>query len=137
MKTSKKLILERFAYTPFGSFGRLSVEGFECFTVEQPWNDNETCNSCIAEGWYSLRLGRYNKGNYDTYEVENCYNRSLIKFHIGNTMSDVMGCIALGSDLGFVNSEWAVVNSKNTFNEFMKVMDNCIDASLRIVQYRA
>lgn len=139
MTTSKtqELILERFAYTPHGTFGRLKTRGFECFTVERPWVNNEPSDSCIPEGWYKIKLGWYNKGNYAAYEVENCYNRSHIKIHIGNTMKNVTGCIALGSELGYVDSKWAVLSSKNTYHKFMSIMNHVNNGSLRIIQFRA
>ena len=54
--------LERFAYTPMGTFGRLKVGDFEFFTVERPWVDNEPFKSCVLEGEYELLLDHYHKG---------------------------------------------------------------------------
>ena len=60
----KKVLLERFAYSPMGTFGVLTVDDFECYTVERPWLDNKPRESCIPEGVYRLELGMYNRGGY-------------------------------------------------------------------------
>ena len=114
--------LERFAYTPFGVFGRLMFPEFQCFTVERPWLDNRPRESCIPEGSYEMQLGRYNRGNYPAYELLNVPGRSLIKIHIGNTMDDLLGCVAPGKALGWVENKWAVTSSRVAYGEFMEAM---------------
>jgi len=115
------LFLQRFAYTPHGTFGRLLVKDWECFTVERPWFSNQPNISCIPCGLYSLSLGTYHRGGYAAWEVLDVPNRSLIKIHIGNTMDDLMGCIAPGMSLGYVNGLWAVLNSKLAHQKLMEV----------------
>ena len=51
------LQLQRFAYTPFGTFGRLYMPEFQCFTIERPWLNNVPKESCIPEGEYGIRRG--------------------------------------------------------------------------------
>ena len=119
----KRVTLVRFAYTPFGVFGRMSVEDdFRCYTVEREWQDNATRVSCIPEGVYPLILDRYHKGNYDAYEVMGVPARDRILIHKGNTEDDLEGCIAPGKDLGWINQKWAVVQSVVAFQQFMEVM---------------
>lgn len=130
------VLLERIAYTPLGTFGRIIMDEFECFTVERPWLDNKPRQSCIPEGTYDLLLGRYNRGGYPAYEVMNVPNRSLIKIHIGNTIDDIVGCIAPGKALGFLERKWAVTSSKKAFQEFMTVMDGAEHGRIRIFQYK-
>ena len=127
--------LERFAYTPVGTFGRLYVPEFQCFTVERPWLNNAPKESCIPEGEYEIRLGQYNRGGYPAYEVVGVPDRTLIKIHIGNTMDDLLGCIALGKALGWVERKWAVTSSKKAFAEFMTAMDGAATAQLHIAAY--
>jgi hypothetical protein len=112
------IVLERFAYTPMGTFGRLQFAEFGCYTLEDPWNDNRTGMSCIPVGYYSVTPTRYNAGGYDTFEVENVQGRSQIKIHKGNTHEDVEGCIVLGLELGYIEGNWAVTSSGNAFNRF-------------------
>jgi hypothetical protein len=114
------ITVERFAYTPMGTFGRLKFADFGCYTIECPWKNNETNISCIPVGTYALDPNaRYNKGNYDCCEILDVENRSHILIHIGNTQKDIKGCIAVGSKLGWVYLNWAVENSRNTFNQLM------------------
>jgi hypothetical protein len=129
-------MLERFAYTPMGTFGKIIFEEFECFTVERPWLDNKVRQSCIPEGSYTLQLGMYNRGGYPAYEVMNVPDRSLIKIHMGNTMDDIVGCIAPGKSLGFLERKWGVTSSKKAFQEFMSAMSEVELSNLTITQYK-
>lgn len=121
--------LTRFAYTPNGTFGRLIVAGKEFYTVERPWKNNESNVSCIPEGTYTLRMrdsgvvsrstgGAYSRG----WEVTNVKGRSFIMIHPGNTVDDLQGCIAPGKSLGAVSGKWAVVSSRQAFDELMKLL---------------
>ena len=125
-----KVLLERFAYSPFGVFGKIIIPEFECFTVERPWLDNKPRESCIPEGTYTIRLGMYNRGGYAAYEVLNVPDRTLIKIHIGNTIDDVIGCIAPGKALGFLERKWAVSSSRKAFKEFMGAMEDDAESEL-------
>jgi len=129
------LQLQRFAYTPFGTFGRLYMPEFQCFTIERPWLNNVPKESCIPEGEYGIRLGRYNSGGYPAYEIVGVPDRTLIKIHIGNTMDDLLGCVAPGKTLGWCHSKWAVMSSKKAFAEFMSAMDGVPTAQLHITAY--
>ena len=133
---AERILLERFAYTPMGAFGRLMFPEFQCFTVERPWLDNKARESCIPEGEYALRLGMYNRGGYQAYEVMGVPDRDLIKIHIGNSIDDVIGCIAPGKSLGYVHGKWAVTQSKVAFREFMTAMEEVEDSILEIRQHR-
>jgi len=135
MSMSELVTLERFAYTPFGTFGRIIIPEFECYTVERPWLDNKPRVSCIPEGEYRLVLGSYNRGGYPAYEVMDVPGRSLIKIHIGNTIDDVIGCIAPGKALGYLERKWAVTSSKKAFAEFMGAMAGIEESTLRIGHY--
>jgi hypothetical protein len=119
----KQPVLERFAHTPMGVFGELTLGDFKCYTVERPWLDNKPRESCIPEGVYSLELGMYNNGGYPAYEIMNVPDRSLIKMHVANNMNDVVGCVGFGSKLGFYEGLWSVLDSRGAMNGFMKAMD--------------
>ena len=119
----KKVLLERFAYSPMGTFGILTVDDFFCYTVERPWLDNIARESCIPEGAYGIELGMYNRGGYPAYEIMDVPDRSLIKMHRGNNMNDVVGCVAFGETLGFYEGLWSVMNSGKAMGKFMEAMD--------------
>lgn len=131
--------IERFAYTPFGVFGEISAGSFKCYCVERPWINNEPSVSCIPCGEYAIQLGRYNRGGYKAYEIMNVPGRSLIKIHKGNTMDDLMGCVAPGMSLGFVGGKWAVINSRDAFARLMKEAsgDTTINITRRQWQYHS
>lgn len=128
--------LERFAWTPWGVFGQLSMPEFECYTVERPWRNNLPRVSCIPEGIYDMVLSRFNRGGYPAYELLGVPNRSLIKIHAGNTMDDVIGCIAVGKQPGYLNSRWAVTSSRNTLEGFMAAMGGAEQARIRVTAAR-
>lgn len=135
---SPRVFLERFAYVPvssgMGTFGTLSVpdRGFRCVTVEQDWENNKPEKSCIPEGVYTLKLGRYNHGGYPAFELMDVPGRSLIKIHRGNTIDDLLGCIAPGTELGFVGGKWAVVHSTKAFSEFMAAMHDVDQTTIAV-----
>lgn len=131
---TQQVTLTRFAFTPWGVFGQLTLPEFECYTVERPWRNNRPRVSCIPEGEYPLRLGQYHRGGYPAYEVLDVPNRSLIKIHAGNTANDVIGCIALGSAPGWLNRTWAVSRSRDALAAFMSAMDGAERGQLTVTR---
>jgi len=124
------MVIERFAHTPFGTFGRLTYGVFSCFTVECEWQNNTRGISCVPVGEYELRREYYYDGDYNTIGISDVPNREYIKFHIANTEDDLKGCVALGLELGFVGAnkfkkrkgKWGVLRSKDAFDQFMAAM---------------
>ena len=126
----------RFCYSDWGTFGRLSAGGRVWFTVERPWAYNHRNVSCIPEGVYPVRMDYYHRGGYPAYELDNVPGRSEIKIHIGNTLDDVSGCVAIGMDMGWVNGKWAIKHSKVAFHDFMAAMDGIDKTVIKIYQYK-
>lgn len=128
------MILERFAYSPLGTFGRLTGRGLDLYTVERPWTGNTPFESCIPEGVYvcrwvvSPRFGR-------TIEVTGVPERSEILFHVANTMDDLEGCIGLGESLGVLAGKWAVHGSRNALHRFHAALEGVDEIALVIKQY--
>lgn len=123
------ITLQRFAYTPWGVFGRLVYGDFRAFTVERPWVNNQARVSCIPDGVYNLEWFDSPKfgptwaivgGSVTLYPTATS-KRSLVLIHTANTMDDLLGCIGLGSTLGTIKGKWGVVNSKATVNTFLEV----------------
>ncbi len=115
------IILNPFAYTPYGRFGKLHLPGMKgLYTVEQPWKDVDKngkkypagvpFHSCIPEGEYELRpVEREERGStwvivneaLGVYEFR--YDRNTrygCLIHSGNTYTNVAGCIAPGMLFG-------------------------------------
>jgi hypothetical protein len=88
--------------------------------------------SCIPIGEYTLKLGRFNKGGYEAYEVDSVPGRTYIKIHIGNDITDILGCIITGETIGIAGSLWFVGSSKRAFEKFMDAMDGVRIAVLAV-----
>lgn len=123
--------LARFAYSPHGTFGELTIGGWSCYTVERPWIRNIRNVSCIPEGRYplikrrSMVVERSSGGKFlDGWQIFNVPDRSQIMIHPANTMDDVQGCIGVGQELGFIAGRWAVTNSRATFAELMNRLND-------------
>ena len=143
------LVLERFGYMPFGTFGRLRFPTGEMFyTVECPWESNKPYISCIPEGTYQLGL-RYSPvvkrttgGLFDEgWEVLDVPERSYIMLHPGNWPSDVQGCIAVGTGLQVLKRtqnhwELAVTHSKDAFKTVMALLDERGSWDIEITGFR-
>lgn len=118
--------LRRWAHTPHGVFGTMTFGDFSCFTVERPWVNNQPRVSCIPDGMYSAiwhnspRFGRTIAivGGSVSLSPSPNHQRSAILIHQGNTMDELLGCIAVGDSLGMVNGRWAVLNSVRTLGRF-------------------
>ena len=124
--------LKRFCESKMGVFGKLHVVDFSCYTVERPWLNNEPYNSCIPTGVYDVKLGMYNRGGYPAFEIMDVPNRTHIKIHKGNTMNNVVGCIALGNDIGCILDKWAVLNSDKTYSRFMDALEGITETKITI-----
>lgn len=132
------LNLVRFAYTPMGTFGEMTFNGFKCYTVERPWLDNKPEISCIPEGVYTANLYESpTPGRGIVWQLNNVPHRTFIQIHRGNTEDDVVGCIAVGKDLGFIDNKWAVSNSRKAFGELMDATEMFDEISIAITHFEA
>lgn len=128
--------LERFAYTPMGTFGKLTYNDFTCYTVERPWLDNAGRISCIPEGQYKLvwhngpKFGKTVAlvGGTVSEFPDGISKRAAILIHPANEMNDLEGCIGLGASLGMVRERWAVISSGVTVKAFYALLE--ADSSL-------
>ena len=100
----KALYLERFAYTPEGTLGRLMLPDQTLYTLEPPWRDNQVNISCIPEGTYIVK--RNTTGRWRYYGVQDVPGRTHIEIHPANRVLSpgtgrrvLEGCIAPGLDL--------------------------------------
>ena len=94
-----KIRLERFAYLPNGTLGRLFLpDGTVLYTVERPWLDNKVGESCIPEGEYFCEPFDGNKFK-GVFQITDVPNRSYILFHAANYPSQLQGCVAPGLTL--------------------------------------
>ena len=105
-----------------GTFGALRIQGIPfCVTLEPQDRLNEPFKSSIPAQQYWCK--RFLSPKYgETFQVTLVPGRDLILFHPGNRVADTLGCIILAQYWGKLYGDRAVLNSGNTFKEFMHVM---------------
>lgn len=85
-------------------------------TIERPLFFNGKSNikkeCCIPKGNYEAELFRSNKFQKAYYELKKIQNRDKILIHAGNIIDDLLGCIALGTQLE------KNIKIKNKINDF-------------------
>ena len=126
----KKFTLVRLQTSDQGTLGRLiSHDGnFQCLTLELPWRDNQFNISCIPAGEYHAeqkKSPRFGKKLYRLRDSETA-PRSAILIHAGNFAgdtskgykSDAQGCILLGSHVGRIEEQRAVLQSVKVMDAF-------------------
>lgn len=138
VNSMKKVLLKRTETSPQGTFGKLYYDGtLVCYTGELPKHAgnpdvlNERRTDCIPTGTYICKIKQSPKFG-TVYRLENVPNRSEILIHKGNYAgnkqkgfkSDIEGCILLGTSIGILSNQKAIVNSKSAFDKFMKLMNN-------------
>ncbi len=82
-------------YHTLGTNGKLFInEVFCCYTIELPWQNNQSNISCIPTGNYPL-VKRVTKKRGSHLLVKNVPNRTLILIHpANNALTELHGCIA-------------------------------------------
>lgn len=105
-----------------GTFGVLKIakQAF-CVTLEPVDRDNEPFRSSIPAQQYtcnkiiSPKFGR-------TFQIVDVPGRDMVLFHAGNVVEHTEGCILLAQYYGKLRGERAVLNSGNTFRQFMEIL---------------
>lgn len=132
------ILLERFAYLDDCTRGVLHVGNQTFQTVERPWVKNPDgkgglpFESCIPDGVYQLRhytrpsgkkafiLSNPDNGVFEQEsDMEGATGRYLILIHVGNTVVDVVGCIAPG----LTGSDRGVGSSRNAMLKLHELLD--------------
>lgn len=131
----RRLILTRIETSDQGTLGILTDEDYGkiCYTLEPPWRDNAKGLSCVRLGEYecklfsSKRFGRV----YILQEVEGDDGREAVLIHSGNLAGDVtkgymthsQGCILVGSKVGILEGQRAVLASKPALSKLMRELN--------------
>lgn len=116
------ILLERYAHLPSHTEGVLSLGEIEVFTLERPWLDNRPGRSCIPEGSYRARRGRYNAGGYPCIELLAVPGRTQIKVHGANRVDQLQGCIAPGLRWGVQKDQRAILQSRAALESLMDAL---------------
>lgn len=122
-----------------GTFGVILLNGEAfCVTLEPPWRGNMPNISSIPSldqvpflvqtGRYICKLtpspliDRITKGVWKAgYVLQNVPGRFGVMIHAGNFIENTHGCILLGQYFGKLRGDRAVLNTGETFNEFMTI----------------
>lgn len=113
-----QIILQRLLMNDKGTLGIMLLDGKPLFTtLELPWKNNQINISCIPAGIYKATYIFSEKFQKSLFILHNVPGRNAVEIHIGNTVVDTHGCVLIGME--FSLSEFAIVNSKLAFDNFM------------------
>lgn len=127
--------LQRIKQTSSATFGEMrDAAGHRlCYTLERPYVDangdgiTDRGVSCIPAGTYQVKRRWSPKHGKNVYELLNVPGRSDIEIHSANDARELEGCIALGTNMGEVNTSkfgpgYGVVNSRTAVAAFEHVV---------------
>ena len=128
-----KLTLKRIACNPYGTFGVYLKENVPfAVTLERPWLNNLRSKSCIPAMSYLCK--RVNSRKFGkTFEVMSVPGRSLIRHHKGNLHDDSHGCILVGEEFGFFGDNAGIARSGDGFREYLKILNDVNEYSLKVI----
>lgn len=118
------MVLTRLDANDNGTFGRIEVLGKVFFTCERPWKNNEPGVSCIPTGRYDVVWSYSPRFRRETYLVRDVAGRSGIRIHPANLPLQLLGCIALGEQLGQLDGEKAVLRSQSAVRNFEQLLEH-------------
>ena len=130
--TKRVARLDRVRSDLMGTFGRLTTPlGFYALSIELPWFDNERNVSCIPPGQYAAEWTYSPRFKRDMYILIGVPDRDGIRIHVGNLAGSVRdgfrshfnGCIGLGTRLGILAGQRAVLLSAPTIMGFEDHME--------------
>ncbi len=102
-----------------GTFGVLRIDKqVFCCTLEPPDRENEVSRSSIPAQQYTCKPVE-SPHHGGTFQITNVPGRSHVLFHAGNVVDHTAGCILLGQYFGKLKGDRAVLNSGNTFRQFL------------------
>jgi len=126
------MILTRFAYTADATLGWLEHAGLKLATIERPWLPNPagpggvSRQSCIPDAEYAVehftgerftdvfRLSNPAVGVFPSVvPAGQAWGRASILIHSGNFVSDVIGCIAVGTSHAIVANQNQILRSRD------------------------
>jgi hypothetical protein len=111
-----------------GTFGHFVTDSGLCLrSGELPWRDNEPGHSSIPFGTYAVVWAQSPTKGW-CYHVIKVEGRLDIEIHPANFCGDrilgrrceLQGCITLGTSVGPMNGQKAVLCSKQAFLEFIR-----------------
>lgn len=114
-----KLTLRRLTFSPDSPTLGVLMRGDTpvCVTLEDPWKDNRTGESCIPPGVYDCVP--HNGAKYqNVWRLEGVPGRTAILIHAGNTQADTRGCILVGQSF----SGQSITSSRATLDRLRSAL---------------
>ena len=136
-----ELTLERFAYSPTETEGRLRAGQDTFFTMERPWlpypaAGGRPFESCIPDGTYELRRHLRPSGEMAICVVNpdlgvwhypqdrpSDAGRYLILIHTANYVDDLAGCIGPGLTRAIFGGRRMVTSSRVSMRNLLRLWD--------------
>lgn len=123
-------ILERFAYHPEATLGKLTINKEVFYIAERPWRNNKKNVSCVPVGEYICKKYKSRKFG-ETYQLTDVPGRTYILFHVGNfPEKDSEGCLLVGEEI--MKSKPAIASSKKAMKRFMQTINGAESFGLKI-----
>lgn len=130
----KYVTIKRNQTGDMGTFGTVSIEDNPAllYTAELPWRNNEEGVSCIPPGQYVTKWVLSPKRQRNIYMLMGTDPRTAVEIHSGNWAGDklkgyksnVEGCILLGSSIGDLEGQKAVLESAASVVRFETIMNH-------------
>lgn len=90
------------------TLGKLKFKDEALDTLELPWKNNQQLVSCIPDGKYTVKKTYSPKFRKDMWEVLKVPDRSGIRIHGANYVSELRGCIAPGMRRYDINKDGTI-----------------------------
>lgn len=105
-----------------GTFGKMKINKAVFADTLEPYDrENKSFISSIPALQYICRRTISPKFG-ETFEICDVTDRDNVLFHWGNFDDDTNACVVTGNGIGIIGKRRAVLNSKDTFKEFMNIM---------------
>jgi len=127
----EEVILLRTETGKYGTFGNVIVDDKHfCYSIEQPWKNNQSRISCIPIGEYTCVWHKSPHYGW-LYMLTDVPNRKWILNHPGNFGGDTslgykthtLGCVLFGKKKVWFGKQKGISSSKPTIRKFQKRMD--------------
>ena len=107
---------------------------FSCRTLEREWNNNKIGASCVPESVYTVEK-RYSAKFGNHFILRNTEPRSYILIHAGNYNFQTNGCILVGAEHTFLNSDLNldITESRKTLDKLLQILPQKFN--LKIISY--
>jgi hypothetical protein len=126
--------LLRVSVSAYGAFGVMMLLGVPfAVTLEHTYGDPPRPK--IPAGEFKMRLSKFYRGGYDTYEVI-VPGHSRILIHKANLPEELDGCIGIGESFNPVNGKPGITSSAMGFMEFMRLTRNRPELDLSVREIR-